>query len=79
MKQKQKAKEHELFKIRQCQGKRRITSRRFARYVAQRMSTKNKAPFRAYKCEVCGFYHVGHEKTPFRMFMMTQNRQELRA
>jgi len=68
--------EHEKFINRQCKGKRRFTSRAKARYVAKRMTKRKKTPFNAYRCEVCGYYHVGHTKTPFRRFMLTPHRRE---
>ena len=67
--------EQEKFVNRQCKGKRRITGRSKARYVAAKMSRRNKTQFAAYQCEICGYYHVGHAKTPFRRFMLTPHRR----
>lgn len=71
--------EHRKFVHRHCEGKRRITSRRKARHIAKRMTIKKHTPFVAYRCDVCGFYHVGHEKTPFRIFMLSPIRRRGRA
>ena len=68
--------EHEKFVNRQCKGKRRITSRSKARNIAAKMSRRNKTQFAAYQCKICGYYHVGHAKTPFRRFMLTPHRRE---
>jgi len=70
--------EKRLFQIRHCEGKRRFTSKAHARRVAEKMTEHRKTPLVHYRCEVCGFYHIGHEKTPFRMFMMAPHRREVR-
>lgn len=68
---KSNAKERQKFIHRHCEGKRRFTSRRKARYIAERMTTKKRVLFVAYKCQHCGFYHIGHEKTSFRVWLLT--------
>lgn len=69
------------FTHRHCQGKLRITSHRQARRIADKMTGKYHTPFTAYQCKLCGYYHVGHAKTPFRMWLLTPHHrgQEARA
>lgn len=75
---KHKAKEHRKFINRHCNGKRRISSARKARYIAELMTVKKKSPFVAYKCEHCGFYHVGHKKTKtsFYSWLLTPHHRD---
>lgn len=45
----------------ECEGKEKI-SNSVARNAAKRMSRKYKARFKAYRCNHCGFYHVGNRE-----------------
>lgn len=43
-----------------CLGKRRFTTRRYAKAAASRIRRTGGPAFRTYGCEFCGLFHVGH-------------------
>ncbi|MEA1967095.1 MAG: hypothetical protein U9N77_02605, partial [Thermodesulfobacteriota bacterium] len=45
-----------------------------AKKIAVKMTKRKGEPFNAYRCEICGAWHIGHEKTAFRLFMLTPQR-----
>ena len=63
------------FERRQCKGKHKYTSEKAER-IAAKMTKKKGVLFNAYLCGCCGRHHVGHERTPFRMFMLKKHETE---
>ena len=57
------------FERRQCKNKQKHSSQA-AEHIAAKMTKRKRIEFNAYLCEICGAWHVGHRKTPFRMFML---------
>lgn len=48
---------------RQCGHKVKLLDALTARIAAKRMHRKNKAPYTAYSCNFCGFWHVGKKRS----------------
>lgn len=42
-----------------CHKKKQVKDRVKAKLHARRMTDKYKTKFKAYRCQICGFYHVG--------------------
>lgn len=49
-------------KSRSCTSKRRYIEKRLAKRAARIMHKKSGETLRAYKCDFCDVYHVGHPK-----------------
>jgi hypothetical protein len=52
-------------RARSCDGKKRYYSIAHAERAAQDLEHKQKAPFSAYRCVHCPYFHVGH--TPYEL------------
>lgn len=57
----------EIARNRSCEGKRRYWTRWGANSVVLRIARQERdETIQSYKCQFCGFWHVGHRKEPWQ-------------
>ncbi|MCP4339843.1 MAG: hypothetical protein GY799_13370 [Desulfobulbaceae bacterium] len=70
---------HKKYIQRKCASKARFKTRKEAAGMAGQVGKNSRQDLVEYPCEICGGWHYGHRKTPFRVWMLTSHRRETGA